>query len=150
MNRNNMKRVVCARYKIIRFGAFLIMLTLAACGSRISQQEDSADVTVRLTAESTQIGQTTLRITVKDDKGEPVDDATLNVKGEMTHAGMPPVLAEEIRDSEDGIYAVPFEWTMSGDWIVTVDVTLKDGRTASRQFDLSVTGQMDMQDTGNE
>jgi len=47
-------------------------------------------------------------------------------------------------------YAIPFEWTMGGDWVVTVDVTLADGRTASRQFDLSITGQMDMQEMDNE
>jgi hypothetical protein len=99
-----------------------------------------------LTAESTQAGETTLLITVKDGMDNPVDDATLNVKGDMTHAGMAPILVEGIIDGKDGVYAVPFEWTMGGDWVVTVDVALVDGRTASRQFNLAVTGEMEMGD----
>jgi len=108
MNHHNMNRTLFARYKIIYFGAFLLMLTLAACGSRISQQPDEAHVTITLTAESTEAGQTALLITVKDDADKPIDDATLKVKGEMTHAGMSPVLAEVIGADKDGVYRITY------------------------------------------
>ncbi len=57
----------------------------------------------------------------------------------MTHAGMQPVLADA-GSGADGVYPADFEWTMSGDWVVTVTAALPDGRTALRRFDLTVTG----------
>ncbi len=61
----------------------------------------------------------------------------------MNHAGMTPVLAEPTTDEADGnvdgVYHVPFAFTMRGDWIVTVSVVLADGTTFTQDFDLSVT-----------
>ncbi len=37
-----------------------------------------------------------------------------------------------------GVYRTDLEWTMAGDWIVTVTATLADGQTVEQQFDLSV------------
>jgi hypothetical protein len=69
--------------------------------------------------------------------GTPIDGARLNIKGDMTHAGMQPVLAET-KGGEQGRYETPFEWTMGGDWIVTVTAALPDGRTTARQFTYTV------------
>ena len=55
----------------------------------------------------------------------------------MTHAGMVPVFAQTT-GGKNGRYVVPFEWTMGGDWTVTVDVSLEDGRTISREFPVTV------------
>lgn len=121
---------------------FLLVFVLAACGSRASQQPDDSGISMDLTAESTEVGKTTLRITLEDAQGTPINDATLDVKGDMTHAGMVPVLANDVTNGQDGVYEIPFEWTMGGDWIVTVEATLADGRTISRRFDLTVSGGM--------
>lgn len=134
-----MNHAMHVKFKIMSLSTLLLIFLLAACGGRTSQQKEDSNVTITLTAESTQRGQTELLITVKDDADNPIDDATLTVRGEMTHAGMPPVLAEGVRDGQNGVYTVPFEWTMGGDWVVTVDVTLVNGRIISHQFDLSVT-----------
>ena len=37
-----------------------------------------------------------------------------------------------------GVYRVPFQWTMSGDWIVTVAVILPNGETHKKTFDFTV------------
>ena len=70
--------------------------------------------------------------------GSPIDDAYLAVKGNMTHAGMVPVLAEVDGGGENGVYSIPFEWTMAGDWVVTVDIQLADGTKAQKRFDMAV------------
>lgn len=88
-------------------------------------------------------GSATLLITLQDADGNPLEDARLNVKGDMSHAGMESVLAEG-EGGPGGVYQVPFEWTMGGDWIVTVEAILGDGTTVSRRFDLSVAGDMDL------
>ena len=62
-------------------------------------------------------------------------------RGDMSHAGMAPVIASS-EDDADGVYRIPFEWTMAGDWFVDVTVTLADGREVVQRFDLSVSGAM--------
>ena len=78
-----------------------------------------------------------MTITITDRSGAPVEGATLRVKGDMTHAGMLPVIVE-IKDGPGGVYSVPFEWTMGGDWIVTVVATPAEGEPFQRQFELTV------------
>ena len=117
--------------------AATFFLLLAACNGRNSQQTDDNDIRIIVAVDSTSVGQTTLLITVTDKEGTPINDATVAVKGDMSHAGMVPVLAEAT-NGENGVYEMPFEWTMGGDWIVTVEVTLPDGRSANQQFDYSI------------
>lgn len=131
---------------ILRSVFLCTALLLAACGGRVSQQSNDADVAIDLAAESMAVGSTVLEVTVTDGSSAPINDATLNVKGDMTHAGMTPVLVEGVSDGREGVYRVPFEWTMGGDWVVTVEAVLPDGRTVSQQFDLSVSGDMEGMD----
>jgi hypothetical protein len=135
--RNTMKQRI---NKTLIF-AMLFSLALVGC-QRISQQPDSAaDVTIVLSVQPDPpgVGPSRLTITLADAGGAPIEDAHLQIKGDMTHAGMQPVLAE-VREGAGGRYETPFEWTMGGDWIVTVSASLPDGRSTSRQFNLTVTG----------
>ena len=84
------------------------------------------------------MGESRLVIQILDLAGQPLSDASLSIKGDMTHAGMVPVLAEAQGGDADGYYNVPFEWTMAGDWIVTVEAVLSDGTRAKQRFEFSV------------
>lgn len=130
-----------------------VFMAFIACSPRQSQQAANSEYDLELETMSTAVGETMLMVTLTDSEGNPVNDATLEVKGDMSHAGMQPVLAEA-SSGEAGVYSVPFEWTMGGDWIVTVDATLADGTTVSEQFDgISVSGEgmdMDMEDMDME
>ena len=126
-----------AKLLVVLFGAALL---LGACGGRASQQPGDADGMIDLDADSLAVGQTVLTVWVTDENGEAVDDATVNVRGDMNHAGMVPVLAEAVTGGENGVYRLPFEWTMGGAWIVTVEAVLADGETVSQQFNVSVGG----------
>ncbi len=130
--------------------ALIVVLLLTGCGGRESQQEqqsaDDAGVTIDLAyPDPLTVGEMTLMITLTDADGNPINDATLAIRGDMNHAGMQPVL-RDAEAGEEGVYEVPFEWTMGGDWIVTIAVTLADGTEVSETFDLSVetAGEMDM------
>lgn len=90
------------------------------------------------------VGPAELTIILVDATGQAIEGANLQVKGDMAHAGMVPVQATALGGS-DGRYQAALEWTMGGDWIVTVLATLPDGRVTSRQFDLSVDGQGPME-----
>jgi hypothetical protein len=120
--------------------AIAFVLLVVGCGRiQTDPPADAAELLVDFSVEPTDpaVGPTQLRITLTDGNGQPVDDATLNIEGNMTHAGMTPVFAQA-SGGEDGQYLIPFEWTMGGDWIVTVEVTLADGRAVTRQFTVVV------------
>jgi hypothetical protein len=117
--------------------ALILFLLPTACNGRNSQQTNNDDIRIIVAVDSTSVGETSLLVTVTDKEGTPIDNATVSVKGDMSHAGMVPVLAEAA-NGENGIYEMPFEWTMGGDWIVTVEVTLPDGRSATQQFNYSI------------
>lgn len=89
-------------------------------------------------------GASSLSVRVTGSAGEPVTDAAVSLEGNMNHSGMVPVLAGPVADADDGsadgIYTVPFEFTMLGDWIVSVE-TIVDADTGDAilaNFDLSV------------
>jgi YtkA-like len=82
-------------------------------------------------------GEAELIVSVHSPDGAPISDARVAVRSDMTHAGMPPVLAEAASGT-NGEYRVPFEWTMGGDWIVTITVTTSDGLEHSQTFEMTV------------
>ena len=53
----------------------------------------------------------------------------------MSHPGMRPIFSEA-RETEPGRYEAPIEFTMGGDWIILVDITLPEGRKLQRQFEI--------------
>ena len=84
-----------------------------------------------------------LAFRVADASDRPIDTAALQIRGDMTHAGMLPIEATAAAD-EDGVYRTPIRWTMAGDWIITVEATLSDGRRATRTFNVTVTGEEEL------
>lgn len=53
--------------------------------------------------------------------------AEVELTGDMTHAGMVPVISR-MEETGSGVYrSVDFRFTMGGDWMLLLDVTLADG-----------------------
>jgi len=124
------------------FAGFFVALTLLACGcSRRTTTTDQAphlrlDI-VELRPDPPAVGQATLLVRLSDQEGRPIEGATMSLRADMTHAGMAPVL-EDAEEVGEGLYRVSFEWTMAGDWVITVSGTLEDGRTIRRELQVSV------------
>ena len=116
-----------------------LLITLPACGRIQQNQSQSVSVTLEMILEPEQpaVGPAQLIFTLTDEQGQPINDAALAVEGNMTHAGMVPVVSQA-EVGETGHYVVPFEWTMGGDWVVTVETTLANGRHFSREFPVTV------------
>lgn len=115
----------------------LTLLALSGCGGRPTPVSDLR-IELRTGAGSVRTGETTLTVRVSNTAGQPVDDAAVSIEGNMIHAGMTPVFAAAA-GGQDGLYTAPFTWTMGGDWVVTVKVTLPDGRQAQADFPVQVT-----------
>lgn len=76
------------------------------------------------------IGPAPLQVRLTDTTGAGVTGAAVRVEGDMTHAGMVPVLTEA-QEVGDGVYqADDMRFTMAGDWIITVTATV-DGKRSS-------------------
>ncbi len=121
--------------------ALLLSLTLVGCG-RISRQGDQAadvNMTLAVHPDPPGVGPAHITLSLTGADGSPIDGAKIQIKGDMTHAGMQPVLAQA-KGRESGKYETSFEWTMGGDWIVSVTADLPDGRTTARQFTYTVEG----------
>ena len=125
------------------------MLILAACRQTNEPTAEGLTIETVVSPEPLMMGDATMIVTVTDSDGNPVDGATINLNANMSHAGMVPVIAET-NESEDGVYEIPFEWTMGGDWIVTIEVTLANGETASQEFNFAGVGGDDMGDMDME
>lgn len=133
--------------KKMRFHILLLALLLTLVGCRQITEPTAENITIEiaLDTENPSIGDATLLVTVNTDEGNPVNDATVNARGDMTHAGMMPVIPDAVSEAEEGVYSIPFEFTMGGDWLITVDVTLANGDTASAEYEVdAVAGNADM------
>lgn len=117
------------------FGVALCASLLApGCGGRPAPR---APVIVEheVTPRPPRVGTATITLSVADDDGRPLGGASVRLEGDMSHAGMSPVFAEA-RESEPGRYRAALEFTMAGDWVVLVHLTLPDGSKVEQQFDV--------------
>lgn len=122
-----------------KFIALSLCLVLFAACRQESKPAAEADLTIdlRVLPAEASVGEAELIIDVADAEGRAVSPARVDVRGDMDHAGMTPVLRDNVRGSA-GQYRVPFEWTMAGDWTVEVKLTFADESSTSKSFDVSV------------
>lgn len=123
------------------FRLLLLIPALILFGCRANNNSNSnVNISIEFASEAPVVGEETqLRVNLSDSAGNPINDATVNIRGDMSHAGMTPVLGETT-GGENGVYEIPFAFSMAGNWIITVDVSLVDGTTASKTFNISGIG----------
>jgi hypothetical protein len=126
--------VVRIAYCVVRGASLLFLLVLVGCarGGR-----DLPDVGVELVIEPEppQLGPATLTVRLTDASGQPLAGAAIELEGDMSHAGMAPVLATAT-EVAPGQYQAHLEFTMGGDWFILVHADLPDGRSLERQIDV--------------
>lgn len=121
----------------LAFGPLLVGCRPPEGASRTSG-DGQAEVTVAVEVEP-RLGASPVTVDLRGVSG-PVTGAEVEVTGDMTHAGMIPVLRDTI-EIEPGLYqADDFEFTMAGDWIVTAEVVLPGGDRASGELRTTVPG----------
>ena len=118
----------------------VLALGVAGCsqGNAPTAAPPDASISLAIEPEPVTVGESTLMVTLRDGSGDAVDGATLNVQGNMDHAGMAAV-ERVVNVSSSGEYTVPFEWTMGGGWTIIVTASLPDnGGEVSQTFDTFV------------
>jgi len=82
------------------------------------------------------VGPVTITLKISDFSSKPVSGAHVQLEGDMSHAGMAPVMAET-KEIEAGRYQGFLQLNMAGDWVVLAHVILADGRKLEPQINLS-------------
>lgn len=109
------------------------LLLVSACGLRKGDTDEAPEVVVHvLTSPATPVvGAAQLTLELLDPAGSGLDHASLQVRGDMIHPGMPPVEGV-VGVGTGGRYPVTLEWSMAGDWLLTIEAELPDGRRLLR------------------
>ena len=118
-------------------------LILSACNPRAAES-GTLDVTiVSVSPDPATAGDAVITLRIRDAEGNPVEGATIEVEGTMTHAGMQPVIVTTEALGEGKYATQDFRFTMGGDWVIIVRATLADGSTAEQRVNLKgVQGEM--------
>lgn len=117
-----------------RWLALALLLVLAGC-SRGSHDLPEIGADLSASPEPPRVGPATVAVTLTGADGQPLSGATVELEGDMSHAGMVPVLAQAT-EVEPGRYQAQLEFTMAGDWFIVVRARLADGRSLERALDL--------------
>ncbi len=99
-------------------------------------QTQAADGQITLNVAQKTVGPAQVDVTVVDAQGQPANSAAVQLRGDMTHAGMQPVITT-LQALGNGQYrAADFQFTMAGDWVLTVQAKMPDGASMERMFEM--------------
>jgi len=121
--------------------AGLLVTILAGCrpaNRQVIGKGSESGLTVQLeVAGRPQVGETTVLVhLLEGDEG--VSGADIEVTGDMTHAGMTPVVSRAL-EVEPGLYrTTDFTFTMAGDWFLSAEGTLPEGEKISATLPIQV------------
>lgn len=130
------------RRSIVSWICLFVLFSMTACGSA-TDSTGNANVQITLLPPAQGAAADSLQIQLRTATQEPITDATVSLEGNMNHAGMAPIIADAVTDAadgnSDGIYQVPFQFSMLGDWIITIAVTLADGSQVTEDIPVTIT-----------
>ena len=120
------------RRRVVLLAACLLLL--AGCG-RGGGDLPGVGLDLLIEPSPPRIGPATVTVTLRDEGGQALGGARVELEGNMSHAGMVPVLAPA-QEIAPGRYRGELEFTMGGDWFILVRAELPDGRSLERSVDV--------------
>lgn len=108
-------------------------LALGSCGG-----DDGAEANVALSVDPAEpaMGMAEVTVNVTDEGGAPVQADSVMIVGDMDHP-MEPSIAEA-NPAGDGVYVADFEFTMPGEWVLTVTAEGAKAGHITADFPVSV------------
>jgi len=120
--------------KVVAFAGIALLL-IAACHKSGESVAPVITIAHEITPQPARVGSNTITLRLSDPAGKAVIGAEITLEGNMSHAGMAPVFAKA-NETEPGKYQAPLELSMAGDWIVLLHLTLANGQSLERQFEI--------------
>ena len=82
------------------------------------------------------VGPATVTLKMSNPAGKPVAGASVKLEADMSHPGMRPEFGDA-RETGTGQYQGALNFTMPGDWVVLMHITLPDGQKLERQMEVN-------------
>lgn len=101
----------------------MIVLVLTGC----QQKTEPPNIFINMQIETIDDSNHHLIVTVRDIDGNPITDAT--VKAELGE------LSVQSDRHQAGVFTIPVNWDLSGDWTITLYVTRPDNTNITREFE---------------
>jgi hypothetical protein len=127
--------------KLISINLMVLMsMVLVACASAATPVAPASSASVNIAVETNPDpmvpGDVELTFTIADESGTPVEGATVDVDAAHTgHGGME--MTGAATDQGGGKYAITANFSMSGDWKITVHVR-KEGLDYKEEIEMPV------------
>jgi hypothetical protein len=114
-----------------------LAFALAGCRPPAERADPRRPIAVTLLSPA-RVGAAVVEVRASVD-GVPASGASIRLVGDMTHAGMIPIVAAGMREVEAGRYeSEGFLFDMAGDWVLTAEVTFADGVRRSAALPVAV------------
>jgi len=120
--------------KVLVFAVTAVLL-MAACHEPGESVPPAITIAHQITPQPARVGSNIITLRLSDPSGKVINRASITLEGNMSHSGMAPVFAKA-NETEPGQYQAPLEFSMGGDWIVLLHLTLADGQRLERQFEV--------------
>jgi hypothetical protein len=114
--------------------ACLAAADIAGC-SKSSGSSPAVTVEHEISPQPARVGPVTLTLKLTDAATRRITGARIRLEADMSHPGMSPVFGEA-KEVEPGRYQGRIDFTMAGDWVMLLHITLADGQKLERQLDV--------------
>ncbi len=116
--------------------AAAVLGTLGANACRPVRPAPAISIEHEITPVSPVVGTAEVHLRLTDEAGRPVTNAQITLEANMSHPGMTPVFAAA-KETGDGLYTAPLQFTMAGDWVILLHCVLPEGEKVERQFEVT-------------
>jgi len=131
---------------ICRSGTVVARMLAATCSAAFvlgggcgKQPQPGVAIEHQITAQLIRLGTATVNLIMRDRGERPVSAAHIALEADMAHAGMRPEFGEA-REVAPGRYQGSVTFTMAGEWVLLMHITLADGRRFEWQINVGNVG----------
>ena len=115
---------------------FLCLAAMTGAGCRrAADLSQGISIQEQITPQPVRVGDAMMSVRLSDRSAAPIAKAVIVVEAEMNHPGMAPVF-KAATETEPGHYQAGVPFSMAGDWVVLLHITLADGKKMERQIDV--------------
>jgi hypothetical protein len=115
----------------------LTCFVAVGCGGRSSSTSPAPAVNIEraISPQPPRVGPATITLSLTDAKANTITAAHIELEADMSHPGMSPAFGDA-KAVAPGRYQGQIAFTMAGDWVILLHITLADGQKLERQFDV--------------
>jgi YtkA-like len=122
---------------LLNSSALAVFLAFAALSGCRSRPGTDVKWVCRVLPEPPRVGPEDVQISLLDSRNQLIPGAQISIEANMSHPGMQPLFAHASARG-DTTYRAALNFSMPGDWVLSLHATLSDGASADAQLPLTV------------